>query len=99
MSEPIEVEVLEVDGEAPRPHESAPDSFQNGSWQSLQGRVRQLDPRWWPLWVVLGVIGIALILTVGVVLGAVFLMARAIFSLIRGVLRLFLGGVSDTSLR
>lgn len=87
-SQAIEVEVLEIDGAVPfaKP-QSAPNSQTRQPWQNWQGRVRQLDRRWWPLWVILGVIAVALLLTVGVFLGIIFL----IFSIIRGFVRALIG--------
>ncbi len=84
----IEVEVLEIDGAAPPAKVEAAESPQaRQPWENWQGRVRQLDGRWWPLWVFLGVIAVALLLTVGVVLGLVFL----VFRIIRGFLRMLVG--------
>ncbi|MFD0896093.1 hypothetical protein KBB96_01270 [Luteolibacter ambystomatis] len=102
MNDPIEVEVLEVDGMAPRPHvdEAAPEPQQTHSWQQgWQGRVKQLDMRWWPLWVVLGVIALGLLLTVGVVVGVLLLVVKIVGGLVGSVLRLFAGPVTDTRLR
>lgn len=84
----IEVEVLEIDGAAPPAKvETGGESQTRQPWDNWQGRVRQLDSRWWPLWVVLGTIALVLMLTVGVVLGAIFL----IFRIIRGFLRMLVG--------
>ncbi len=84
----IEVEVLEIDGAAPPAKvESGGESQSRQPWEKWQGRVRQLDARWWPLWVFLGIIAVALLLTVGVVLGVIFL----IFRIIRGFLRAIVG--------
>ena len=81
----IEVEVLEIDGAAPPAKtETGGESQPRQPWENWQGRIRQLDARWWPLWVFLGIIALVLMLTVGVVLGAVFL----VFSIIRGFLRM-----------
>jgi len=100
MNDPIEVEVLEIDGHtppAPSPaHEPEP---AQPPWQTWQGRVRRLDARWWPLWVILGVVGVALLLTVGIVLGAIFLVARVVARVVNGVFGLFAGPVSTTTLR
>lgn len=86
-SEAIEVEVLEIDGAVPlAKDEPTRDSETGQPWQNWQGRVRQLDSRWWPLWVILGVIAVALLLTVGVFLGIIFL----IFRIIRGFIRAML---------
>ncbi len=80
----IEVEVVEIDGitPAPRPEFQA-DSSPRQPWSNWQGQIRQLDSRWWPLWVVLGTVVVVLLLTVGVFLGILFL----IFRIIRGALR------------
>jgi hypothetical protein len=85
----IEVEVVEIDGAAPvvkvEPREEAPPQWQD--WQQWQGRIRTLDGRWWPLWVVLGVIGVALLLTVGVFVAIVFVIFRILGGLLRAILR------------
>jgi len=92
----IEVEVVEIDGVIQTPIDPAasersgagPKQWQG--WQQWQGRVRTLDARWWPLWVLLGIIAAALILTIGVVLAAIYLVAltlRAIFLAIVSIFR------------
>jgi hypothetical protein len=87
----IEVEVVEIDGVAPpAPFETQDESPQRHpwrDWQSLQGRVIQLDKRWWPLWALLSVLAIALLLTVGVVIGILYL----IFRILRGIARAIFG--------
>lgn len=83
MPETIEAEVLEIDGEAPAPSAEAP---RRGPRQFAV----RLDRRWWPLWTVLAVVGVALMLTVGTILAAVYL----VFALLRGVLRALGGYVS-----
>jgi len=84
----IEVEVLEIDGAAPPAQvETGREAQSRQPWENWQGRVRQLDARWWPLWLFLGIIALALMLTVGVVLGVIFL----IFRIIRGFLRMLVG--------
>ena len=88
-SQAIEVEVVEIDGAAPpakfeTPEASAPRS----SWQmDWQGRARKLDSRWWPLWVLLGAVAVVLLLTVGLVLGIIFV----IFRILRGLIRAIFG--------
>jgi len=93
----IEVEVVEIDGV------SAPANTQNRSreadreaagptwqqWQKWPGRVRQLDPKWMPLWIILGIIAVFLILTVGVVVGLIFLVLRIIRNILLGFLSFF----------
>lgn len=84
MPETLEAEVIEIDGKAPEPVPQ-----EQGSSGSYSERARQvvlkLDRRWWPLWVVLGMVAVALMATLGLVLGVVYL----VFSLIRGVIRAF----------
>jgi hypothetical protein len=88
----IEVEVVEIDGVAPLPvtpeHESDPrKEWQD--WQKWQGRVRKLDMRWWPLWVVLGAILFILLLTVGLALAILFAIYRIIIGFLRGLASAF----------
>lgn len=84
----IEVEVLEIDGHAPpiKP-ETAAAPKRTAPWGQWQRRVRQLDARWWPLWVILGVIAVALLLTVGVVFGVIFMIFRVITGILRTLFR------------
>lgn len=85
-SQAIEVEVVEIDGAAPpakvEPQEQAP-----RQWQNWQGRIRTLDARWWPLWVLLGAIGVVLLLTVGLVIGIVFVILQILGALLRAIFR------------
>ncbi len=99
----IEVEVVEIDGAAPivaqsRPRadtdmnfddETSPSSqgFRGRDWQQWQGRVRSLDSRWWPLWVLLGIIAVFLLLTLGVVIAAIYLILRVIRKILRLITR------------
>ncbi len=82
----IEVEVVAIDGAAPpakvEHQEQAPQQ-----WQSWQGRIRKLDSRWWPLWVLLGAIGVVLLLTVGLVLGIVFVIVQILGTILRAIFR------------
>ena len=88
-SQAIEVEVVEIDGAAPlakvESKEETPRPRQD--WQNWQGRVRQLDSRWWPLWVLLGVIVVGLVLTVGLVIGIVFVISRILGGILRAIFR------------
>ena len=68
----IEVEVVEIDGVAPTT-QSVPPAPAAQNWQ---GRIRMLDARWWPLWVLLGAIAIALLVTVGLVIAVIFVIFR-----------------------
>ena len=68
----IEVEVVEIDGVAPTTHGAPPAP----TAQNWQGRIRTLDARWWPLWVLLGTLAIAILLTVGLVIAVIFVIFR-----------------------
>lgn len=88
----IEVEVVEIDGAAPPakfdPRDESPPRPQWQDWQQQwQGRVRTLDSRWWPLWVVLGAIGVVVLLTFGLVIGVVFVVFRILSGLFRAIFR------------
>lgn len=88
-SQAIEVEVVEIDGAAPPARFETPEvSAPRQSWQAnWQGRALKLDSRWWPLWVLLGAVAVVLLLTVGLVLGIVFMIFRILRGLIRAVVR------------
>lgn len=88
----IEVEVVEVDGVAPAPprESGGPRPAPGGTWQDWrhwQGKARTLDSRWWPLWVLLGIVALVLALTVGLVAGVLFLIVRLCVRLLRALLR------------
>lgn len=99
----IEVEVVEIDGAAPIVAQSRPradtdmnfddaasptsQGFRGRDWQQWQGRVRTLDSRWWPLWVLLGIIAVFLLLTLGVVIAAIYLILRVIRKILRLITR------------
>ncbi len=87
----IEVEVIEVDGVArvnPAPEEAG-DAGGDGwrDWRGWQGRVRTLDARWWPLWVVLGGIAVFLLLTLGLVIAVVYIVIRLVSRGLRALFR------------
>jgi len=89
----VEVEVVEIDGVTREPQPDArtdPEPAPHG-WAQWSGRIRTLDARWWPLWVVLGVIAVFLALTVGLVLAAIYLLFRIVFGILRWM-GAFLGG-------
>ncbi|WP_193214160.1 hypothetical protein [Luteolibacter marinus] len=90
MPDTIEAEVLEIDGSPPPdPRREQPESRAgNSAWQSMQGRVLRLDRRWWPLWVLLGIVAFALLMTVGVLVAILVVVAKVV----GGILRLFTGG-------
>jgi hypothetical protein len=84
----LEAEVLEIDGSPPPPPQPEPEAPRHDDpWQAMRGRVVKLDRRWWPLWVLLGIVAVALALTVGVVVAA----GVIVLKVIGGVLRLLTG--------
>lgn len=93
----IEVEVVEIDGVSQSPlrqpeagpSAAGPRPQQWQGWAQWQGRVRTLDSRWWPLWVLLGILAAALILTVGVVLAALYLVALTLRAIFLALLAMF----------
>lgn len=87
-SEPqeIEVEVVETidsvptrlndDSHKPEPHRQ--------DWSQWQGRVRNINLRWWPLWSILGLLLIIPLLALGVLVAACWLILRGIGRLLGG---------------
>jgi len=89
--ETLEAEVVEIDGVAPVPSPSGPEQNPRGwqDWRTWQGRVRTLDARWWPLWLILGILAFTLILTIGLVVGIVVITFRILTGILRGFISLF----------
>ena len=91
MPEIIEAEVIEIDGHKPAAvrsagHSPSPDKPTSAGSKILGGfggKVIQLDRRWWPLWVILGVIAIAALLVFGTISGALYVA----FLIVRGIVR------------
>lgn len=86
----LEVEVLEIDGVVPSAAKAGPEQEPSPSrewqdWRHWQGRVRRLDSRWWPLWMVLGIIVLGFLLTVGLLLGVIFLVFRMLLKIFRAL--------------
>jgi len=96
MSEPvkeIEVEVLEIDGVR---QESRVDDCASGRgvwgeqhkappWAGWQGKVRGLDRRWWPLWVLLGLVLAFFAVVVGVIAMVVMLVIRLVVGFVKAL--------------
>ena len=85
--ETIEVEVVEIDGIAvePRPVRSeAPDARARIDWSAWQGRVKRLDARWWPLWLLLGFIALVVAVAVGMCVAVVFVTWRIFKAVLNG---------------
>lgn len=89
VPETIEAEVIEIDGAPPPKPDSGP-APENGmpDWSGWKSRVVTLDRRWWPLWLLLGIVLVGLLLTVGLVVGVMW----GILRIIRAFLGLFIGG-------
>ena len=94
--EPIlEAEVVEIDGVAveSRPEvEAAEKSYGRGmAWQGWQGKIRVLDKRWMPLWIVLGLIAFLFLATVGLLVAFVVVVFWIFKTILRAVLSIFTG--------
>ncbi len=87
----IEAEVVEIDGVAvePRPFPKQTKGREWNSWGSWQGRVKKLDARWWPLWLVLGSIVLVLVVAVGMCAAVVWIAYKLTIGLFIGFLSLF----------
>ncbi len=96
QDEPIlEAEVVEIDGVAvePRP-QVEPTNGQRSrrvDWQSWQEKIRVLDKRWMPLWIVLGLIAFVLLVTVGLVTAVLVMIYLIVKALLRAVFSIFTG--------
>jgi hypothetical protein len=91
-SEPtIEAEVVEIDGVAVEPKPVREPSAKGApwvQWGSLQGQVKRLDMRWWPLWLVLGFFALVVAVAVGMVVAVVFVAYRISKGLLSGIANL-----------
>ena len=94
----VEVEVTEVDGVRVDAGTASPETGSRtkpgsgpAAWAGWRGSVRSLDSRWWPLWVLLGIIVVVLALTVGLALAAVYLATRAVSGIIRWIAAILTG--------
>ncbi len=73
VPETIEAEVLEIDGSPPpAPQVQEPEP----AWKAMRGKVLRLDRRWWPLWVLLGVVVFAVVAVLGLLFGVVLLVTK-----------------------
>jgi hypothetical protein len=93
--EAIEVEVVTIDGIAPvqksssADQEKIPRTGKPFEWEKWFNRIRKLDGRLWPLWVVLGAIALVLLLTVGLVAGVLYFFYVVIRNFLLGVASVF----------
>lgn len=88
----IEAEVVEIDGVAvePRPAPRQAKGSDWNSWGSWQGRMKNLDARWWPLWAVLGFVALVLIVAVGMCAAVIWVTYKITMALATGFLSLFI---------
>jgi hypothetical protein len=89
------MEVLAIHDAAPPPSSPQAQTKPDPAWRQWQPRLKQLKARWWPLWVVLGVIIVFLVLTIGVIFGAILLIVK----IVSRIVHLLIGSSSSTSLR
>lgn len=87
----IEAEVVEIDGVAVVPKPVREESAKGAPWVrwgSLQGQVKRLDMRWWPLWLVLGFVALVVLVAAGMVAAVVFVTYWMIKGLLTGIAKL-----------
>ena len=83
----IEAEVVEIDGVAV---ESRPVRGETQSksrridWTVWQGRVKSLDARWWPLWLVLSFVVLVVAVAVGLCFAVIFVTWRIFKAILNG---------------
>lgn len=82
----IEVEVVEtIDSVPARVHtEEQQTESRWGEWSRLQGNVRRINLRWWPLWSILALLLLIPLLVLGLVVVACWLVLRLIGRLLGG---------------
>lgn len=87
----IEAEVVEIDGVAvePRPAPKQAKNWNSKNWATWQVRVKKLDARWWPLWLVLGFVVLVFVVAVGMCAAVVWITYRLIMGTAAGFLSLF----------
>jgi len=90
----LEAEVIEIDGIAAK-HE--PEPVRSNSWKSTaqwQGRIRGLDKRWWPLWIILGLFVLIFAITIGLCVFVLMAALKVVRALLQGFASLFSAGKS-----
>lgn len=83
----IEMEVVEIDGVAieRQPNVESQRQASWNDWSRWQGRVKKIDLRWWPLWLLLGAVLFVLAIFIGLFV--------AIFLVIYRIIKFFLVGI------
>jgi len=87
----IEAEVVEIDGVAvePLPASKQAKNWNSNNWATWQRRVKKLDARWWPLWLVLGFVVMLFVVAVGMCAAVVWIAYKLTIGLFVGFLSLF----------
>ncbi|MFD2255318.1 hypothetical protein ACFSSA_01400 [Luteolibacter algae] len=87
----IEAEVVEIDGIAVDPRAAADHTRQEWKdWRKWQGKVRQLDARWMPLWIVLGFILLVLVVAIGMCAAVLWLGYKFVKNILGGIASVFI---------
>ncbi len=83
----IEAEVVEIDGIAvmPRPMGAKRETRGKIDWSVWHGRVKRLDARWWPLWLIIGFVVIAVMVIVGISTAVIFVVWRILKTILLGL--------------
>ena len=89
----IEAEVVEIDGVSVEPRPVEP--IKNGDtqwtdWRRWQARIKMLDGRWRPLWLVLGFVALVLIVVAGICAAVIGVTYWIFKSTIRGIVSLIM---------
>jgi len=95
VPEILEVEVIAIDGAPPPPPRSPekekPRPMGMPDWRQLGAKLMKLDRRWWPLWVLLGLVVLSLVVVVGLFVAAAIVVA----GLLRAFVRIITGGTGS----
>jgi hypothetical protein len=89
VPETIEAEVLEINGGPPQQQQQPAGAGRaERTRNAMRGKVVRLDRRWWPLWLLLGLVLGLVFLLIGLVVAAFWLVTRAL----AGIMRAFSAG-------
>ena len=75
---------MEIDGVAVGRREIPLPKSRADPWAMWQGKVRRLDARWWPLWVVLGFIALVIAVSIGLCAAVLLVAWRMVAGLANG---------------
>ena len=88
-AEVVEIDDVSMDSSIPRRQGSQESSRTQKAWGSWQGKVKNLDAHWWPLWLVLGFLLLVIVVAVGMCAAVLGVIYWVIKSVVRGVASLF----------